>query len=152
MNIARAYSEGLLGPASSPRMSLSDLGYVSPMEESPKGPPKPTKARFALAANVKDLMARYNKGFGLGIEAVELAQGSGLSAKTIRRILDPYNDKSPNLETIDALADFFRLESWELLKPREKALAISGAERRTPAKPAYSPASSEKERTRSKKA
>jgi hypothetical protein len=120
------------------------------MDEAPKGPPKPTKARFALASNVKDLMASYNKGFAVGIEPVELAQGAGLSAKTVRRLLDPFNDKSPNLDTIDAVAAFFRMGSWDLLKPRDKSPAVSGVERRTPVKPAYSVAQV-KEKTKSKK-
>jgi hypothetical protein len=95
---------------------------------------KPTRARFALAANVKHLMDNYSKGFAVGLTPVELEKGSGVSAKTIRRIIDPYSDTGPNLETIDQIAAFFRLESWELLRPRPPALAAPWAEVTTPQK------------------
>lgn len=83
---------------------------------------KPTVARFALAANVKHLMEAYSKGFEVGLSPVELEKGSGVSAKTIRRIINPYSDTGPSLESIDALAAFFRVEAWELLRPRTPML------------------------------
>lgn len=94
-----------------------DLGYTLPMAaEGSRG--RPTAARFALAANVKHLMDTYSKGFAVGISPSELQKGSGVSAKTIRRIINPYSDTGPSLGTIDALAEFFRVHSWELLLPR----------------------------------
>lgn len=92
------------------------LGYCWPMSQGDMRGPKPTAARFALAVNVKYLMETYSKGFGVGISASELEQGCGVSAKTIRRIVNPYSDTGPNLETIDQLAAFFRVEAWQLLK------------------------------------
>jgi hypothetical protein len=96
---------------------------------------KPTRARFALAANVKHLMDNYSKGFAVGLTPVELEKGCGVSAKTIRRIIDPYSDTGPNLETIDQIAIFFRIEAWELLRPRPPALAAPWAEVTGPQKP-----------------
>lgn len=84
-----------------------------------KEPPKPTPARMALAANVKHLMSNYFKGFDKGINAPELAKGSGISAKTINRITDPYSDIDPRLGTLDAIAWFFQIPTAELLRPRD---------------------------------
>lgn len=89
---------------------------------------KPSAARFALAANVTHLMKNYSKGFAVGLSAVELEKGSGVSAKTIRRLINPYDDVIPNLETIDMLADFFQVESWELLRPRPPSLHAPDAQ------------------------
>lgn len=130
-----------------PLLAGIKLGYVSRME----GPPKPTRARFALAANLKELMARHDKGFGFGMTAPELEQGimtylgAKLSAKTINRVLDPYSDNSPNLETIDLLAEFFRIPSSELLSPRPAKVA--GREDQTP----VSPAAQQKKKVRIRK-
>lgn len=85
--------------------------------------PRTTVARFALASNVKHLMDNYSKGFEVGLSPVELEKGCGVSAKTIRRIINPYSDTGPNLESIDLIAAFFHVESWELLRPRTPALA-----------------------------
>lgn len=90
------------------------------MNDQPKG--KPTSARFALAANVKALMDSYSKGFEVGLSPSELERGCGVSAKTIRRIINPYSDTGPNLESIDQIAMFFRVEPWELLRPRPAML------------------------------
>lgn len=92
---------------------------------------KPTVARFALAANVKHLMVAYSKGFEVGLSPVELAKGCGVSAKTIHRIINPYSDTGPGLESIDLIAAFFRVESWELLRPRP-SLVVSGVAEVTP--------------------
>lgn len=84
-------------------------------------------ARFALASNLRHLMENYSKGFAVGLSPVELEKGCGVSAKTIRRIINPYSDTGPNLESIDQIAAFFRVDSWELLRPRIPALADTGA-------------------------
>lgn len=97
------------------------LGHHLPMADEP-GKGKPTSARFALAANVKALMDAYSKGFDVGLSPSELEKGCGVSAKTIRRIINPYSDISPNLESIDQIATFFRVEPWELLRPRPSVL------------------------------
>lgn len=90
--------------------------------------PTPTEARFALASNVKHLMQVYSKGFGVGISAIELEKGCGVSHKTIKRIIDPYSDTGPNLDSIDRIAAFFRVETWELLRPRPPMLQSNGVE------------------------
>lgn len=102
-------------------MAPEELRQDSAMAEGSKGG-KPTVARFALAANVKHLMDAYSKGFDIGLTPVELEKGSGVSAKTIRRLINPYSDIIPNLETIDMIAAFFNVESWELLRPRTPLL------------------------------
>lgn len=84
---------------------------------------KPTVARFALASNVKHLMDNYSKGFAVGLSPVELGKGCGVDAKTIRRIINPYSDTGPSLESIDLIASFFQVESWELLRPRTPVIA-----------------------------
>jgi transcriptional regulator with XRE-family HTH domain len=99
------------------------------MGDDPKGPPKPTKARFALAANLKELMSRHQHGWLVGITAAQLEEGCGVSAKTIRRILDPYSDISPNLDTLDALAAIFKVETGDLLKPQRLQPQVQGKER-----------------------
>lgn len=93
---------------------------------------KPTRARFALASNVKHLMDNYSKGFAVGLSPVELEKGSGVSAKTIRRIIDPYSDTGPNLETIDQIAAFFHVDAWELLRTRTPSLQSPWAEASDP--------------------
>lgn len=100
------------------------------------GRAKPTKARFALASNVRHLMDNYSKGFEVGLNPPELEKGCGVSAKTIRRIIDPYSDHTPNLDNIDRLAEFFGVATWELLRPRPPVLhAEDVAVAPTPAKP-----------------
>lgn len=102
-------------------------------EEPVKG--KPTAARFALAANVKHLMDSYSKGFAVGLSPVELEKGCGVSAKTIRRIINPYSDTGPSLESIDQIAAFFHVEAWELLRPRTPMLQRGMTEVTPPTKP-----------------
>lgn len=97
---------------------------------------KPTRARFALATNVKHLMAAYSKGFAVGIRPVELEKGCGVSAKTIRRIIDPYSDHTPNLDNIDRIAEFFDVETWELLRQRPSVPLSQDVEVTPPPKPA----------------
>lgn len=120
---------GLLCPVQGPRTSIVNSGYGERMGEDPKGPPKPTKARFALAANLKELMAGYQHGWLRGITPVQLEEGSGISAKTIRRLLDPYNDISPNLDTLDAIAAIFNVETGDLLKPQQFQPRVQGKEK-----------------------
>jgi transcriptional regulator with XRE-family HTH domain len=98
-------------------------------EGEPKGGPKPTIARFALAANLKTLMDGYPLGFKRGIKSRELAGQAGVSYKTIDRMLNPYEDTGPSLESIDSVAAFFRVQTWELLVPRSKLPALVGTER-----------------------
>jgi hypothetical protein len=103
------------------------------VKDGPKA--KPTAARFALASNIKHLMDTYSKGFAVGISPSELQKGSGVNAKTIRRVINPYSDTGPSLETIDALADFFHVQSWELLVPRPSVLQGTAAGPAVPAHP-----------------
>jgi transcriptional regulator with XRE-family HTH domain len=100
-----------------------------------EGEPKPTKARFALAANVRHLMDAYSKGFEVGLTPAELEKGCGVSHKTIKRIIDPYSDTGPSLDSIDRIAAFFRVEPWELLRTRPPMLHSNGAEVTAPIKP-----------------
>lgn len=115
-------------------MATRHLGQDLPMGERPIKA-KPTVARFALASNVRHLMETYSKGFAVGLSPVELAKGCGVSAKTIRRIVNPYSDTGPGLESIDLIAAFFRVEAWELLMPRASALQRTEAEVTRPPKP-----------------
>lgn len=118
-------------------MSAPEIGYVPPMGNGgARG--KPSTARFALAANVKHLMDTYSKGFAVGLSPVELEKGCGVSAKTIRRIINPYSDTGPSLESIDLIAAFFKVEAWELLMPRTPMLQSSAAEVTSPTKPSRS--------------
>lgn len=89
-----------------------------------------------MAANIKHLMDNYSKGFAVGLTPVELEKGCGVSAKTIKRIVNPYSDISPNLESIDAIAAFFRVEAWELLRPRPTQPIKPWAEITNPLPPA----------------
>ena len=107
-------------------MSDQRLGQDLPMGTGRE--PKPTKARFALAANVRHLMDSYSKGFDVGLSPAELERGCGVSHKTIKRIIDPYSDTGPSLDSIDRIALFFRVEPWELLRARPPMLQSNGAE------------------------
>lgn len=114
---------------------MLDLGHHLCMTVGdPRG--KPTIARFALAANVKHLMENYSTGFSIGISPSELQKGCGVSSKTIRRIINPYSDTGPSLESIDAIALFFKVESWELLMPRPPLLQTLDAQPPRPGAPA----------------
>lgn len=96
---------------------------------------QPTEARAALAENLKHLMSTYQKGFAVGLTPVELQKGSGVSAKTIRRMIDPYADTGPTLGNIDAIAEFFRVQTWELLRRRSPLLQISDPQPPSPPAP-----------------
>lgn len=100
-----------------------------------EGGAQPTKARFALAMNVAHLMATYSKGFDVGLTPVEMEKGCGVSAKTIRRILDPYSRHTPKLDNLDRIGAFFNVETWELLRARPAALVSQVAEVTLPPKP-----------------
>lgn len=125
-------------------MSTADLGYVEPVNGDEggvrKGPPKPTAARRALAVNLKDLRENYRHGFLKGLTPEQLAEGVefSVSAKTIKRLEDQFNDHSPNLDTIDILAHFFGAKTWDLIQPRSEAATVSGRERHTPHQPVHS--------------
>lgn len=125
-------------------MSTEYFGYVEPVAGDEgglrKGPPKPTAARRALAINLKHLRLNYQHGFLKGLTPEQLAEGlnQALSAKTIRRLEDQFNDTSPNLDTIDILAHFFGAQSWDLIQPQASASIVSGRERHTPHQPAHS--------------
>jgi DNA-binding XRE family transcriptional regulator len=108
------------------------LGYGFGMGETGNSGPKPTIARFALASNLKTLMDTYADGFSRGISSRQLAGKAGVSYKTVDRILNPYSDVAPNLDSIDSIAAFFRVQTWELLVPRSRAPLIAGQERATP--------------------
>lgn len=117
--------------------------------------PKPSPARFALANNLRHYMGEFRKGHIKGLSSRELAAqmtaagGDVISYKTVDRLLNPYDEtaKSPRLETIDALASFFEVDSWEMLKPRSSKEAISGLERQI----SEGNSSATQQRTKSKK-
>ena len=89
--------------------------YRAPMDRGSKG--KPTQARFAIAQNVRYLMEHHREGYAVGLSSRQLEARCGVSYKTIDRLTDPYNDINPNLDTLDAIALFFGIETWQLLKP-----------------------------------
>lgn len=101
---------------------------------------KPTEARFALAENVKHLMDTHRVGFSVGLNAQALARDlkGGVSAKTIKRMLDPYNPVSPNLDNIDLIASFFDVQTWELLRRRPAQPQSQGIAVTTPPKSSQS--------------
>ena len=95
---------------------------------------KPTEARFALAENVKHLMATYQRGFSVGLnaQALERELRGEVSAKTIKRMTDPYSPVSPNLDNIDLIAIFFGIQTWELLRrrpsrPQSQDIEVTGS-------------------------
>lgn len=101
--------------------------------------PKPTAARFALAENLKLLMAAG------GHKAEDVASKlramgyEDFSYKTIERMCNPYYPSSPNLASIEAVADFFRVELHTLLVRRKTNPGIEpmlkGSETRIREKP-----------------
>ena len=95
-------------------------------EQAPTDQPKPTEARFALSRNLRFLMENYTEGFKRGISSRELEKRCGVSYKTIDRMLNPYEKHGPNLDSMDPVAHFFRVPTWELLVPRAKSTAIAG--------------------------
>lgn len=105
------------------------MGTLNSMGE---GPPKPTPARFALAENLKLLMGNYWNPYAerTGISSRELAKalGGDISYKTIDRMLDPYEEVVPKLDSMDAVAHFFRVETFRLLLVRKKETLLRGAE------------------------
>lgn len=79
-------------------------------------------------------MAHYLAGFAVGIKAPELAKATGINARTIKRMLDPYSVHSTRLDSMDAVAGFFRVETWQLLRPMPKAVQAHGVEPTIPTK------------------
>lgn len=102
-----------------------------------EGPPKPTLARFAVAENLKRYMVSYRDpktgdrvlvgkdGQPSSRALAKLAPG--VSYKTIDRMLDPYHDSSPNLDSLDVVATFFGIHTFQLLM---RIPAIQGTEAR----------------------
>lgn len=82
-----------------------------------KGPPKPTPARFAIAENLRQLMEIHQFRTPREVEAA-----SGVSYKTVQRLLKPYDKHSPNLDSLDQIAYFFKLDTFKLLVRRTKLL------------------------------
>lgn len=95
-----------------------------------KSIPKPTRARLALASNVRQLMENYSSGFTRGISSRELAKQIPVSYKTIDRIKKPDSEIEPNLETLDAIADFFGVETWQLLLPHHESTGSNNHQKR----------------------
>ena len=60
---------------------------------------------------------------------------SGVSYKTIQRLLKPYDKHSPNLDSLDGIAFFFKIDTHKLLV-RRKMPMVSGHETRTTETPA----------------
>lgn len=89
---------------------------------------EPTKARIAVAENVDHLMKHYQHGFNVGIDANQLSKRIGIHAKTIKRLLNPRSGISVTLVTLDAIASFFQIETWQLLQPKPKTISFQTAE------------------------
>lgn len=108
------------------KMARGDLATLLVMGE---GPPKPTPARLAIAENLKKLMGEYVTETGKeGLSSRDLAsRASGVSYKTIQRLLNPNFPASPTLDSLDAVADFFRIETFKLLVLRRNIL-LAGRE------------------------
>jgi len=131
-------------------VAFDESGYLYPVstgdkDEEKPGVPKPTAARFALAANLNHLMDNYVMGFEKGITPPQLAKGCRqknlrVSVKTIRRMKNPYETHSPNLDSIDAVAAFFNVTAWDMVTPRagQKPL-MQGTERPMAEPPAKKP-------------
>lgn len=116
---------------SSPEMSHRETRTLRGMGDAPKkGPPKPTPARIAIAENLRKLMAEYVTDTGQeGISPRELeALAPWVSYKTVQRLLDPYHEVSPKLESLDDIAHFFGVDTFKLMVRRKTA--ISGSEPR----------------------
>lgn len=99
-------------------MSRTEMGTLKGMG---KGLPKPTPARFAIAENLKRLMAQYrDPDSGVkGIGSRELARHAPeISYKTIDRMLNPYHPTAPNLDSLDSVSHFFKVDTFELLVRR----------------------------------
>ena len=93
---------------------------------------KPSVSRLAVAANVRHLMDHHQEGFQRGLTTRRLERKCGVSYKTLDRLLDPYADTGPSLDTLDSLARFFGLETYELLKPHPLAAPHKPPEARSP--------------------
>lgn len=111
-------------------------GTLDRMGEGSSKEPRPTAARFALADNVKRLMAAGPYEDAQVAAALREMGYEDFSYKTIERMKNPYHDSSPNLASIEAVARFFRLDAYKLLIPRAM---VSGSEQRLE-KPAIAPA------------
>ena len=104
-------------------------GHHLGMRKTATKVPKPTPARMALASNLRHLMAAYQ--LGRGISSRGIASHTGLSYKTVDRMLDPYHDVSPNLASLDELAAFFRVESWQLIQPHHASTTANNHSQRS---------------------
>lgn len=72
---------------------------------------------MAVASNIRHLMENYTEGYKRGISSRELAKKIAVSYKTIDRAKQPYSETGPNLDTLDEIAAFFKLQTWQLLLP-----------------------------------
>ena len=64
-----------------------------------------------LAINLKILMDHR------GDNQTDLAKRAGVSQKTISNMLNPEDDKSPNLKKVSLVARAYGLQTWHLLYP-----------------------------------
>lgn len=108
---------------------MPEIGTLKGMGE---GLPKPTPARFAVAENLRRLMREYRdpESGVKGLSSRQLAaKAPQVSYKTIDRLLDPYHDSSPRLDSLDAIAHFFEIDTFQLMLPQRRPM-VSGSEPR----------------------
>lgn len=76
-------------------------------------------ARNALAHNLKRLMANDDR-FSTQMKLARIASrpgGKRVAQTTISIMLNPNHPVSPRLETIEAVAEAFKIPAWQLLNP-----------------------------------
>ncbi len=75
------------------------IAYAVAMNETSK----------TLAANLRRLMEHH------GHSQTVVAQKSGVSQKSVSNLLNPGDDKSPTLETVNSIAKAYKIKVWHLL-------------------------------------
>lgn len=74
---------------------------------------KTNSIALALAGNVQRLMDHH------GLSQAQLAKKSGVGQSTLSGLLDSNkaDERNPRSSTIDKLAEFFKVEPWQLVVP-----------------------------------
>ena len=71
-------------------------------------------SKQTLATNLTQLLATKSE-----MSRLALSKHMGVADGTLGRI--KYGTGNPTVEVLDQIADFFKMPSWQLLKPREEA-------------------------------
>ena len=95
------------------------------------------------------IQPHLDMGMSLKQAQLMIEKATGVSYKTVERMLNPNAPTGPSLESIDLVAGFFRLQAWQLLRqPSHKPPLLAGYERQAQEGSVRTPGKTKKVRKR----